>query len=138
VIVASIGSNGTSIWSDQYNGASAGDEAMGFLAAFEPNGALVLSGTFGSSVNLGAGPILGSGTFVGEFASKAPLMDAKLIWGKGYNGKIPPSTLALAPRKGTSMKDIVIGGRLDGSAEFGLSKKLGGSGFSGFVMKVAP
>lgn len=147
VFAAEFDATGVNLWAKQWTG-NAQSENVGSVALSEPNGDLVLAGGVSGALDFGTGSFNSDTAtygFLGHFVSMTSPPVPAAQWVKFYGGNkaVTQSSVqvlagALASRKGSAAKDVVLGGEFFKPADFGTGTVGPSSSRSGFVMKVSP
>ncbi len=110
--VAKLDPQGGHAWSKRFG--NAGNESCAGIAA-DPAGNVTIVGQFDSSINFGQGPLPTSGqndVFVAHFTPAGGI-----IWGNSYGNAASQLSNAVAAN---AQGDLIIGGRVEGTMDFGL------------------
>ena len=112
IFVAKFAPTGTYMWAKRWGGA-AGEKALG-LAVDRADNSVVLTGILGGTIDFGGGPLTSAGNgdaFLAKFSSTGAY-----VWAKRFGDASAQYGVAVSV---DGMSDVVVTGRLAGTADFG-------------------
>ncbi|MFO0760745.1 MAG: nucleotide-binding protein [Byssovorax sp.] len=131
IYLAKLDAAGNHLWSKRFG--SATDDQLGLAIAFDPDGNVVVTGSFNGTMNFGGGNLVSAGG-ADIFVAKYDGMTGNHLWSKSFGD----AQLDQAGRGITcdSVGNVIVTGGFEGTVNFGGGALASAGGLDAFLVKL--